>query len=102
MVTLRWFIVSDKCTYVLFPNFFWFKFSVEAVLWSFLSVAIWWGVFTVPLITGVKEKQEEDSKKIYSLLEETHLKVFIRLENLSDNIKAQLFSYWLIFYTWME
>ena len=24
-----------------FPTF-WFKFQIEAVLWSFLSVAIWW------------------------------------------------------------
>ena len=44
---------------------FWFKSQIEAVLWSFLSVAIWWGIFTVPLITGVKEKQEDHSKNIF-------------------------------------
>ncbi len=46
-----------------FPTFFGLNSQVEAVLWSFLSVAIWWGVFTVPLITGVKEKQEDDFRK---------------------------------------
>ena len=46
-----------------FPTFFGLNSQIEAVLWSFLSVAIWWGVFTVPLINGVKEKQEDHSKK---------------------------------------
>jgi UMF1 family MFS transporter len=40
-----------------FPNLFGLNTQIEAVLWSFLSVAIWWSVFTVPLITGVKEPQ---------------------------------------------
>ena len=40
-----------------FPNLFGLSTQTEAVLWSFLSVAIWWSIFTVPLITGVKEPQ---------------------------------------------
>lgn len=40
-----------------FPNLFGLSNQIEAVLWSFLSVAIWWSIFTVPLITGVKEPQ---------------------------------------------
>ena len=40
-----------------FPNLFGLCNQIEAVLWSFLSVAIWWSIFTVPLITGVKEPQ---------------------------------------------
>ena len=40
-----------------FPNLFGLSTQIEAVLWSFLSVAIWWSIFTVPLITGVKEPQ---------------------------------------------
>ena len=40
-----------------FPNLFGLSSQIEAVLWSFLSVAIWWSIFTVPLITGVKEPQ---------------------------------------------
>ena len=40
-----------------FPNLFGLSTQLEAVLWSFLSVAIWWSIFTVPLITGVKEPQ---------------------------------------------
>ena len=40
-----------------FPNLFGLSTQIEAVLWSFLSVAIWWSIFTVPLITGVREPQ---------------------------------------------
>ena len=42
----------------------------------FLKCSYLVGIFTVPLITGVKEKQEDHSKKIYSLLEETHLSLY--------------------------
>tara|TARA_Y100000739_G_scaffold223378_1_gene226143 strand:+ start:4669 stop:5916 length:1248 start_codon:yes stop_codon:yes gene_type:complete len=40
-----------------FPSFFGLNSQIEAVLWSFLSVAIWWSIFTIPLLTGVKEPQ---------------------------------------------
>ena len=38
-----------------FPGFFGLQSEIEAILWSFLSVAIWWSIFTIPLMTGVKE-----------------------------------------------
>jgi UMF1 family MFS transporter len=31
----------------------------EAVRWSFISVAVWWAVFTIPLLTGVEELPTE-------------------------------------------
>ena len=40
-----------------FPSFFGLNSQIESVLWSFLSVAIWWSIFTIPLLTGVKEPQ---------------------------------------------
>ena len=52
-----------------FPNSFGLNSQVEAVLWSFLSVAIWWSIFTVPLITGVKEtKLAEEGKHSFKYL----------------------------------
>jgi UMF1 family MFS transporter len=38
-----------------FPAYFGLNSQVEAILWSFLSVSLWWAIFTVPLITGVQE-----------------------------------------------
>ena len=40
-----------------YPSFFGLSSQIEAVLWSFMSVALWWAIFTTPLITGVKENK---------------------------------------------
>ena len=34
-----------------YPSFFGLSSQIEAVLWSFMSVALWWAIFTTPLIT---------------------------------------------------
>ena len=40
-----------------YPSFFGLSSQIEAVLWSFMSVALWWAIFTTPLLTGVKENK---------------------------------------------
>ena len=42
----------------LYPQWFGLSGPAEAVLWSFLSVAIWWLIFSLPLLLYVKEKDE--------------------------------------------
>jgi len=42
----------------LYPAWFGLTDAGEAVRWSFLSVALWWAVFTVPLILFVHEHGE--------------------------------------------
>jgi MFS transporter, UMF1 family len=42
------------------PEVFGLADAGEAVKWSFISVAVWWAVFTVPLLTGVAETPTED------------------------------------------
>lgn len=37
------------------PTLFGLEDSVEAIKWSFLTVAIWWGIFSVPLLVFIKE-----------------------------------------------
>jgi UMF1 family MFS transporter len=37
------------------PESFGLADAGEAVRWSFISVAVWWAAFTVPLLTGVEE-----------------------------------------------
>ena len=46
-----------------FPGFFGLQSEIEAILWSFLSVAIWWSIFTIPLMTGVKEPNASKNDK---------------------------------------
>ena len=41
------------------PTWFGLSSSIEAVLWSFLSVAIWWSIFSFPIFLNVKEENLE-------------------------------------------
>jgi UMF1 family MFS transporter len=38
------------------PDWFGLSSSLEAVLWSFLSVALWWFIFSFPLFFNIQEK----------------------------------------------
>jgi UMF1 family MFS transporter len=39
----------------LYPIQFGLENQIEAVLWSFVSVAVWWLIFSLPLYLNVKE-----------------------------------------------
>ena len=43
--------------------FFGFKDETEAIKASFVSVAIWWGVFSLPLLLFVKESRDKTKTK---------------------------------------
>ena len=45
----------------LYPEWFFLADKAEAVRWSFVLVAIWWIVFTLPLAGFVHEEREADS-----------------------------------------
>lgn len=47
----------------LYPNWFGLENQIEAVLWSFLSVAAWWLIFSLPIYLNVKEPIQNASKK---------------------------------------
>ena len=66
-----------------FPNAFGLNSQIEAVLWSFLSVAIWWTIFSLPLVTGVKEPGVYEKSK--SLLQ-TSKDAFKSLRQTSQSI----------------
>jgi UMF1 family MFS transporter len=42
----------------LYPQWFGLSGPADAVLWSFLSVAIWWFIFSMPLLLYMKESNE--------------------------------------------
>jgi len=66
-----------------FPNFFGLNSQVEAVLWSFLSVALWWSIFTLPLLTGIKEP---DKSKDHNNFIDVSKKAFKNLYDTSQSI----------------
>ena len=53
----------------LYPNWFGLEDQIEAVLWSFLSVAVWWFIFSLPIYLNVKEPiQNSNNKKINTII----------------------------------
>tara|TARA_B100000945_G_scaffold72143_1_gene55088 strand:- start:1298 stop:2548 length:1251 start_codon:yes stop_codon:yes gene_type:complete len=50
---------------IMYLNPEWFGLSgpADAVLWSFMSVAIWWLIFSMPLLLGVKEREDSSVYK---------------------------------------
>ena len=68
----------------LYPSWFGLENQIEAVLWSFMSVAIWWFVFSLPIYLKVKEPiQNIDRKPIYTVITEA----FTNLLNTARSIK---------------
>jgi UMF1 family MFS transporter len=45
------------------PDFFGFADKAEAIKASFISVAVWWAVFSLPLLLFVEEKKEHKKEK---------------------------------------
>jgi UMF1 family MFS transporter len=47
----------------LYPNWFGLESQIHAVLWSFMSVALWWFIFSLPIYLNVKEPTQSSSGK---------------------------------------
>jgi UMF1 family MFS transporter len=78
------------------PSFFGFVDKVEAIKASFISVAVWWALFSLPLLLFVEEKQREKAKK-QILLVQGYLrlkKTFQRVTSLKG-LFLFLIAYWL-------
>ena len=84
---------------LMYLNPAWFGLSseVEAILWSFLSVAIWWAMFSIPLFTNVKEEGNKDNSINFS---RTIIKAFSAVIQTVKEIKKHkrvalfLLAYW--------
>ena len=68
----------------LYPTWFGLKNQIEAVLCSFLSVAVWWFVFSLPIYQNVKEPiQNVNKKKLNAIIKDA----FGNLLNTARSIK---------------
>ena len=80
------------------PDIFGLASEIDAVLFSFLSVAIWWSIFTLPLIKFVKEsKGEIKSLSLVSTLKNSFLRVINTFKEIRryKNLFYFLVAYWL-------
>ena len=53
-----------------YPESFGLADSTAAIQWSFISVGIWWALFSVPIMLFVEEKRESETKGIVDAVKE--------------------------------
>lgn len=76
-------------------SFFGFADKAEAIKVSFISVALWWSIFSIPLLLFVQEPQTKNPQTI--ALKEGYARVkktFLKIKNLK-HISLFLLAYWL-------
>ncbi len=82
---------------VLMPDFFGIADKTMAVKISFLTVGVWWFVFTLPLMKNVPEPETEASAKgIASLTRETYSEIKLLFKDILKNKNLFYFivGYW--------
>ena len=85
---------------LMYLNPAWFGLSSqsEAILWSFVSVAVWWAVFSLPLFISVEEKSNtEISKGFFKTTTEAFKAVASTLREIKKHKRVAMFliAYWL-------
>jgi len=85
---------------LMYLNPAWFGLSSqsEAILWSFVSVAVWWAVFSLPLFMSVEEKSNaEISKGLFETITEAFKAVASTLREIKKHKRVAVFliAYWL-------
>ena len=84
-----------------FPNFFGLNSQVEAVLWSFLSVALWWSIFTLPLLTGIKEPyKSKDNNSFIDVSKKAFKNLYDTSQSISQYKSAVIFL--LAYFLYMD
>ena len=80
------------------PEFFGLKSITEAVLFSFLSVSVWWGFFSIPILKYVKEDSSDKIEiKITYLITQSFQRVLSTFKDIRKYKTLSLFllAYWL-------
>ncbi|URQ73888.1 MFS transporter [SAR86 cluster bacterium] len=80
------------------PTVFGLTSQEDAILFSFLSVAVWWSFFTLPLIRYVKEKPGLFEKtSLINLIKKSFFRVLQTFKEIKEyrNLFYFLIAYWL-------
>lgn len=76
------------------PSLFGLADAAEAVRWSFVSVAVWWFVFTIPLLVSVPEQPAASASKTSIANSLSKLGKTIKRIFADRNIAIFLLAYW--------
>ena len=79
------------------PHYFGISDGATAIRLSFISVAVWWAVFSIPLILFVKEPTIHDPKGIFSSIKEGWSQLVSTLSKIRQFkvVVTFLMAYWL-------
>jgi UMF1 family MFS transporter len=80
----------------LYPSFFNLNSQTEGILYSFLSVALWWFVFSIPLFLFVKQKKIEENTDFKNPFKQSFLRVFDTFKEIKKykSVLIFLIAYW--------
>ena len=81
----------------IYPSFFGIDSQVNGILYSFLSVSIWWFIFSIPLFIFVKEKTlKNELTGINNLIRESFYRIFKTLKEIRGYKEVFIFliAYW--------
>ena len=80
----------------LYPSFFNLNSQTEGILYSFLSVAIWWFIFSIPLFLFVKQKKFEEITDFKNPLKQSFLRVLSTFKEIKRYKPVLIFliAYW--------
>ncbi len=82
---------------ILQPEWWGLGDSVQAVRWAFVSVAVWWLVFSLPLLRWVKEPKVPANQPVDSPIKEGFRRTLVTLRNIRQYRQAFRFliAFWL-------
>ena len=80
----------------LYPEYFFLKTQTEGILYSFLTVAIWWFIFSIPLFLFVKQKTNADKLDLDNIFKNSFLRVFTTFQEIKKYKPVLIFliAYW--------
>jgi len=73
------------------PDWFGLSSSIDAVLWSFLSVALWWFIFSFPLFLNVKESNDIDNNKHPAVIKTAFINLYQTAKSIKKYKSAAIF-----------
>ena len=90
-------LIVINCLMLSYPESFGLADSTAAIQWSFISVGIWWALFSIPIMLFVEEKREPETKGIVDAVKEgvaQFKSTFNEIRHLKV-VATFLLAYWL-------
>ena len=82
------------------PEWFGMSSAVDAVLWSFLSVALWWFIFSFPLFINVKETKSVKKNINLSIIKRAFTNLYQTARSIKKYKSAAIFL--LAYFLYMD